>query len=165
MRRTAAVNQNRSLLLDRGVTLRNGRKYVDQRLSGILDAHLRLSGALGTLLAQLKLELDQLPERIAKMDRVIQQTTGEYEGCRRMLAIPGIGPVTATGIVAAVGSGHTFGKGRDFAAWIDLVPTEYSTRANNACSASANVAIVICENGSSRALVQFCKCTASSRPA
>lgn len=128
MRRTAAVNQIRSLLLERGVTLRKGRKYVDQQLSRILeDADLRLSGALRTLLAQLKLELDQLAERIAEMDRVIQQTAGEYEGCRRMLAIPGIGPVTATAIVAAIGSGLAFGKGRDFAAWIGLVPGEHST--------------------------------------
>jgi transposase len=76
---------------------------------------------------QLELELDQLAERIAEMDRVIHQTAGEYEGCRRMLAIPGIGPVTATAIVAAIGSGQAFGKGRDFAAWIGLVPGEHST--------------------------------------
>jgi transposase len=128
MRRTAAVNQIRSLLLERGVTLRKGRKYVDQQLPRILeDAGLRLSGAVRTLLAQLKLELDQLAERIAEMDRVIYQTAGEYEGCRRMLAIPGIGPVTATAIVAAIGNGQAFGKGRDFAAWIGLVLGEHST--------------------------------------
>jgi transposase len=128
MRRTAAVNQIRSLLLERGVTLRKGRKYVDQQLPGILeDADMRLTGALRTLLAQLKIELDQLAERIAEMDRVIQQTASEHEGCKRMQEIPGIGPVTATAIVAAIGTGHAFGKGRDFAAWIGLVPGEHST--------------------------------------
>jgi transposase len=58
MRRTAAVNQIRSLLLERGVTLRKGRKYVDQELPRILEnAELKLSGAVRTLLAQLKVEL------------------------------------------------------------------------------------------------------------
>jgi transposase len=117
------VNQIRSQLLERGVTLRKGRKHVDQQLPRILeDTDLRLSGALRTLLAQLKLELDQLAERIAAMDRVIQQTADEHEGCRRMQAIPGVGPVTAMAIVAAIGSGCAFTKGRDFAAWIGLVP-------------------------------------------
>ncbi len=114
MRRTAAVNQIRSLLLERGVTLRKGRKYVDRELPGIIeDAELKLSGALRELLSQLKVELNQLAERIAAMDRVIQQTASEHEGCQRMQDIPGIGPVTATAIVAAIGNGHAFGKGRD----------------------------------------------------
>ena len=128
MRRTAAVNQIRSLLLERGVILRKGRKYVDQQLPGILEGtELKLSGALRALLAQLKLELDQLAERIGEMDRAIRQTAEELEGCRRMQAIPGVGPVTATAIVAAIGSGCAFAKGRDFAAWIGLVPGEYPT--------------------------------------
>ena len=128
MLRTAAVNQIRSLLLEGGVTLRKGRKYVDQELSRILEnAELKLSGAVRTLLAQLKVELDQLAERIATMDRVIDQTSSEHEGCKRMQAIPGIGPVTATAIVAAIGTGQAFGKGRDFAAWIGLVPRQHST--------------------------------------
>ena len=128
VRRTAAVNQIRSLLLERGVTMRKGRRYVDQQLPRILeDAGLKLTGALRSLLAQLKLELDQLAERIAEMDRVIQQTAGKHEGCQRMQAIPGVGPVTATAIVAAIGNGCTFTKGRDFAAWIGLTPGEYST--------------------------------------
>jgi transposase len=126
MRRTAAVNQIRSLLLERGVTLRKGRKYVDQQLPGILeDADMRLTGALRTLLAQLKIELDQLAERIAEMDRVIQQTASEHEGCKRMQEIPGIGPVTATAIVAAIGTGQ---------AWQSLFAKALRTR--RACGAS-----------------------------
>jgi transposase len=80
MRRTAAVNQIRSLMLDRGVTLRKGRKYFDRELPRILeDAELKLSDAVRILLAQLKVELDQLTERIAVMDRVIDQTSNEHE--------------------------------------------------------------------------------------
>lgn len=115
MRRTAAVNQIRSLLLERGVTLRKGRKYVDQELPRILEnAELKLSGAVRTLLAQLKVELHQLAERIAAMDRVIDQTSSEHEGCKRMQAIPGIAPVTATAIVTAIGTGRAFGGRKGF---------------------------------------------------
>lgn len=128
MRRTAVVNQIRGLLLERGVTMRKGRKYVNQLLPMILeDADLKLSGALRTLLAQLKMELDQLTVRIAEMDRVIKQTAEEHEACQRMLAIPGIGPVTATAIIAAIGNGQAFEKGRGFSAWIGLVPRQHST--------------------------------------
>jgi transposase len=128
MRRTAAVNQIRGLLLERGVTLRKGREYLDKQLPNILEnAELKLSGALRALLAQLKLELDQLGFRIAELDRVIQKTAREHEGCRRIQTIPGVGPVTATAIVAAIGNGCAFTKGRDFAAWIGLVPCQHST--------------------------------------
>lgn len=128
MRRTAVVNQIRGLLLERGVTMRKGRKYVNQLLPMILeDADLKLSGALRTLLAQLKMELDQLTVRIAEMDRVIKQNAEEHEACQGMLAIPGIGPVTATAIIAAIGNGQAFEKGRGFSAWIGLVPRQHST--------------------------------------
>lgn len=93
------------------MALRKGRRYVDQELPKILeDAELKLSGAVRIMLAQLNVELDQLAERIAAMDRVIQQTASEHEGCQRMQDIPGVGPVTATAIVAAIGTGHAFAK-------------------------------------------------------
>src|ERR1039458_5072041 len=78
MRRTAVVNQIRSLLLERGLTLPKGRRYVDEQLPRILeDGELRLSGSFRVLLAQLKLELEQLGARIEEMDRVIQKTAKE----------------------------------------------------------------------------------------
>jgi transposase len=79
------------------------------------------------LLAQLKLELDQLTTRVEEMDAVIQQTAREDEACRRLTTIPGVGPVTATALVAAIGTGTAFRKGRDLAAWVGIVPREYSS--------------------------------------
>src|SRR5579862_8860006 len=65
MRRTAVVNQIRSLLLERGLTLPKGRRYVDEQLPRILeDAELRLSGSFRVLLAQIRIELEQLTARI-----------------------------------------------------------------------------------------------------
>ncbi len=128
MRRTAVVNQIRCLLLERGITLRTGREYLTEQIPRILeDGDLKLSGVVRTLLAQLKSELNQLAERIAEMDRVIQKAASEHEGCRRMQAIPGVGPLIATAVVAAIGNGSNFKKGRDFAAWTGLVPRQYST--------------------------------------
>jgi transposase len=128
MRRTAVINQIRGLLLERGITVRKGRCHVEAALPGILeDADAKLSGALRMLLAQLHRELDQLQRRIDEADAVIQQTAGENEACRRLDAIPGIGPITATAIIAAIGNGAAFGKGREFAAWLGVVPGEHST--------------------------------------
>src|SRR4030081_2077419 len=128
MRRTAVVNQVRGLLLERGITLRKGRCHLDAALPGILeDASMKLSGALRLLLAQLKLELDQLAIRLDEADALIQKTAQENEVCRRLDAIPGIGPVTATALIAAIGNGAAFRKDREFAAWVGLVPREHST--------------------------------------
>jgi transposase len=97
-------------------------------LPGILeDASTKLSGASRVLLAQLRLELDHLQTRIDQADAVIQQTAGENEACRRLVAIPGVGPVTATAIIAAIGNGAAFRKGREFSAWLGMVPGEYTT--------------------------------------
>jgi len=128
MRRTAVVNQIGSLLLERGLTWPKGRRYVDQQLPRILeDAELRLSGSFRVLLAQLQLELEQLTARLEQMDGVMQQTAKENEACQRLTEIPGVGPVTATALIAAVGNGSDFQKGRNLAAGMGIVPRECST--------------------------------------
>ena len=127
-RRTAIVNQIRGLLLERGITLRKGRRHVDAALPEILeDATSKLSGALRILLAQLKLELDQMAMRIDEADAVLNKTAHENRACQRLVAILGIGPVTATALIAAIGNGAAFRKGREFAAWMGVVPREHST--------------------------------------
>jgi transposase len=123
MRRTAVVNQIRSLLLERGLTLPKGRSCGDRQLPKVLqDAELRLSGCFRILLAQLKLELEQLTARIEEMDRVIQKTAKENEDCHRLTGIPGVDPVTATALIAAVGNASAFQKERNLAAWMGIVP-------------------------------------------
>jgi transposase len=128
MRRTAVVNQIRGLLLERGITLRRGRRHVDAALPGILeDAESKISGSLRMLLFQLKMELDQLAIRIDEADGVMEQASRENDACRRLVSIPGVGPVTATAIIAAIGNGAAFRKGREFSAWVGMVPREDST--------------------------------------
>ena len=128
MRRTAVVNQIRGLLLERGITLRKGRCHLDAALPGILeDAATTLSGALRLLLMELKRELEQLAVHLEDADALILRAAQQSEACQRLDAIPGIGPLTATALIAAVGNGAAFRKGREFAAWVGLVPREHST--------------------------------------
>jgi transposase len=128
MRRTAVVNQIRSLPLERGLTLPKGRSYVHRQLPRILqDGELRLSGSFRVLLAQLQLELEQRSARFEEMDRIIQKTAKENEDCQRLTEIHGVGPVTATALIAAVGNASAFPKGRNLAAWMGIVPREHST--------------------------------------
>src|SRR5258708_18278453 len=111
MRRTAVINQIRGLVLERGITVRKGRCHVEAALPGILeDPDAKLSAALRLLLSQLKIELDQLGMRIHEGDEVIKQPARQHDACRRLVAIPGMGPVTATAVIAAIGNGAAFHK-------------------------------------------------------
>ena len=101
---------------------------MDEQLPRILeDAELRLSGFFRVLLAQPQVELGPLTARMEQMDGVHQQTAKEKEACQRLTEIPGVGPGTATALLARVGNGSAFGKGRDLSAWIGRVPRECST--------------------------------------
>jgi transposase len=160
MRRTAVVNQIRGLLQERGITLRKGRCHLDAALPGILeDGTSKLSGAVRLLLAQLKVELVQLAIRLEEADALVQKTAQESEVCRRPDAIPGIGPLTATALVAAIGNGAAFRKGREFAAWVGLVPRERALNRRQAKAARHQqarellFATVVCTRCTSRPAV------------
>ena len=128
VRRTAVINQIRGMLLERGITIRKGRHHIEESLPGILeDPDNKLSGALRVLLTQLRLEMQYLHGQIEETDKLIARICGELEQCRRLVAIPGIGPITATATVAAIGNGAAFKKGRGFSAWLGVVPGEHST--------------------------------------
>jgi transposase len=128
VRRTAVINQIRGLLLERGITMRKGRKHLEASLPSILeDAENKLSGALRALLTQLRIEMQYLHRQIEECDQLIVRIASELEPCRRLIAIPGIGPVIATATIAAIGNGAAFKKGRGFAAWLGVVPGEHSS--------------------------------------
>lgn len=122
------INQIRGLLLERGITIPKGRRHIEESLPGILeDPDNRLSGALRVLLTELRLEMQYLGRQIEESDKLIVRIASELEPCRRLVAIPGIGPVIATATIAAIGNGAAFKKGRGFAAWLGVVPGEHST--------------------------------------
>ena len=72
-------------------------------------------------------EREQLAEKIDRADKSVEKIARENEACRRLVKMPGVGPVTATAIIATIGNGAAFRKGRDFAAWLGVVPEEHST--------------------------------------
>jgi transposase len=93
-RRTAVINQLRGLLMERGITVRKGRRYIEDALPGILeDADSKLSAALRMLLLQAYSEMRQLQCQIDEADAVIRRMAGEDEACQRLVEIPGVGPV------------------------------------------------------------------------
>ena len=101
--RTAVINQIRGMLLERGISIRKGRHHIEESLPAILeDPENKLSGSLRVLLTQLRLEMQYLHGQIEETDKLIAHICGELEQCRRLLAIPGIGPITAT----AMGRSH-----------------------------------------------------------
>jgi transposase len=79
------------------------------------------------LLEDLAQDWRQLDDRIDALTRGIATLAREDAGCRRLMGIPGVGVIIASAIVAAVGTGAAFAKGRDFAAWLGLVPKQIST--------------------------------------
>jgi transposase len=127
-RRTAVINQLHGFLLERGVTFPAGRRALSDGFPQVLDNPASgLSPRMGRLLQQLRAEWRRLDEQIQEIDDEVATLAREDEACRRLTQVPGIGPLTATALVAAVGNGAAFTKGRDLAAWLGLVPRQHST--------------------------------------
>jgi transposase len=127
-RRTAVMNQMRGFLLERGITIRKGPSHLSSQLQGLLeDADTPLSGRLRLLILELKHEWDELETRIEAANAELQQIAKQDDACCRLMEIPGFGPLVSTALVAAIGNGITFRKGRDLSAWLGLVPRQHST--------------------------------------
>ncbi len=127
-RRTALINQLRAILLERGITVPQRRRVLETRLPGILtDEQNGLSPRVRHLIEDMRAEWRELDTRIEEFTAELTATAREDSACRRLCEIPGIGPLNATALVAAVGNGAAFDKGRDMAAWMGLVPRQYST--------------------------------------
>jgi transposase len=127
-RRTAVINQIRGFLLEHGITIAVGPAHLKRQIPSILeDADNLLSSRMRALLVELRDEWKKLETQIEEIDREFAQAAKKEENCRRLLTIPGIGPLTATALTAAIGNGAAFRKSRDLAAWLGLVPRQHST--------------------------------------
>ena len=126
--RTAQVNQIRGLLMEYGIDIPKGRAQVRKRLPLILeDAENGLTIRFRALLSGLYDELVHLDDRIAVLNQEIDQLAQNDQRARRLMSIPGIGPMCATALIAAIGDIHMFKNGRELAAWLGLVPRQSST--------------------------------------
>jgi transposase len=126
--RTSLMNQIRSLLLERGHVVPQGRARLAVALADLLDGlEPRLSARMTTLVGDMRDRWRSLDERIVAFDREFAQAAEQDEPARRLLTIPGVGALNATALVAAVGDAGTFARGRDLAAWLGLVPRQATT--------------------------------------
>lgn len=126
--RTASINQIRAFLLEYGIAVPVGRARLLRSLPAILeDAENELTPAMRALLSQLKTRLTRIDDELQASTRQIELTASEDERCCKLRDIPGVGPIVATALVAAVGNGAQFRRARDMAAWIGLVPRQHST--------------------------------------
>jgi transposase len=108
--------------------MRTGRQHLLNELPTVLgEAERRLSPSLFRLLGMLVSEWRQIEADIEQLNDEIGRTAGTDAACKRLLTVPGVGPLTATAMVAAIGNGAAFSKGRQFATWLGLVPRQVST--------------------------------------
>ena len=127
-RRTGIINQIRGFLIERGITVRQGRKPLRRALPNILNADdTDLSPRMVRIIADLSQDWRRLDERIEDVTAEIGALAQADEGCQRLMTVPGIGPTISSAIVAAIGDGSGFSCGRDFSAWLGLVPRQTST--------------------------------------
>jgi transposase len=126
--RTALVNEMRGLLAEYGIVLPQGLAKFRQALISTLEAeHMKLTPLGQELFHKLFGELGKLDAELAYYQDKLEALAQAHPVCQRLLTIPGIGPLTATALMAAVGDAGVFKNGRQFAAWLGLVPKQYST--------------------------------------
>src|SRR5499433_3028686 len=126
--RTGIINQIRAFLLERGVAVRQGLRYLRAELPGILATRTDvLSPRMLRIIEDLAGDWHRLDERIAGLSGEIEALARQDQACTRLMTVPGIGPIISSAMVAAIGSGDVFSKGRDFGAWLGLVPKQIST--------------------------------------
>jgi transposase len=126
--RTAKANQARGLLAEYGVVFGKRVATLRRALPELLeDASNGLSLDFRELLEELRQDLVCLDKRVIEMDKKLSTLANTGETAKRLQAIPGIGPITATALVCAVGDGKVFKRGRDMAAWLGLVPKQRSS--------------------------------------
>lgn len=126
--RTVWVNRARGLLSERGIVLAKGVGTLRRRVPELLEeADNGLSVPFRQLLAELLEQVRALDARIADYDKRVVQISRGDEACQRLQTIPGVGPVVATALVAAVGDAREFANGRQLSAWVGLVPRQHTT--------------------------------------
>jgi transposase len=126
--RTAQANQIRGLLSEFGLVMPVGIRSIRGKVPGILeDAENGLSDVSRALIARLFEHLCVLDRQVRELEREINAWHCEDTASQRLQAIPGIGPLTASALVASVGDAKVFHNGRQFAAWLGLVPRQSSS--------------------------------------
>jgi transposase len=122
--RTATINRIRGLLSEFGIVLPLKASTVRSKAMACLED---LPGWSNTVVGDLLAELTRLDERIALYDGYVAQMARQDPRAQQLMRLRGVGETTATAMLAMIGNGHEFKCGRQFAAWLGLVPSQYSS--------------------------------------
>jgi transposase len=122
-RRTAVINQIRAFLLERGLVFAKRPAQLKAAMADVLEnAEADLTPMMRNLINVLWEEWKIVDQQIEELGDELERISAADAGCTSIRKIPGIGPNVATAIVAAIGNGGAFRKGREFAAWLGIVP-------------------------------------------
>lgn len=125
--RTGQANQIRGLLTEYGIVMKKGIAVV-RTLPTVLDEHKQELGEKAfAIFTQLHEQFKQLDEQLAYYDEQIAQSVKNNPLCKQLMAIEGIGPISASAAIATIGDANAFKRGREVAAWLGLVPRQYSS--------------------------------------
>ena len=122
--RTATLNRIRGLLAEQGIVLPLKAAVVRREAMARLED---LTGWANTVIGDLLGEVSRLDERIIQYDQYIRCVARQSTPAQQLMQLAGIGETTATALVSTVGNGHDFACGRQFCAWLGLVPGQYSS--------------------------------------
>jgi transposase len=126
--RTAVMNMMRGILLEMGIAIPKGKSTLIKHLCILLDAEdTRLNTKMKNVFQKLYNDLKRLNDEINCHKESIKKLAEEDEYCKQLITLPGIGPITATAIIAKIGNGSEFNKGRELSAYLGLVPKQHSS--------------------------------------
>lgn len=130
--RTAQANQIRGLLSEFGLVVPQGISHIARRVPELVeDAANDLTGSFRLLIERLMEHLKELDRQVRELEAQIQRWHRDNDASLKLARIPGIGPITATALVASVGDAKGFTSGRQLAAWLGLVPRQNSSGGKN----------------------------------
>src|SRR3984957_3351022 len=126
--RTGIINQIRAFMLERGIAVRQGIGFLRTEMPTILATRTdALSPRMLRVIEELAGDWRRLDQRIEGLTGEIEALARQDQACSRLMTVPGIGPIISSAMVAAIGTGDVFSKGRDFGAWLGMVPKQIST--------------------------------------
>ncbi|MGA2795529.1 MAG: IS110 family transposase, partial [Roseiarcus sp.] len=127
--RTALINQLRAILLERGIVAPQGKRKLERFLVALMGEQdgSALTARMRMLVADMQAQWQELDRRIAAFEAEFVAFVKEDADALRLTTIPGVGVMIATALIAAIGKAETFEHGRDLAAWLGLVPRQWTT--------------------------------------
>jgi len=126
--RTSLTNQTRGLLSEYGIVFAQGFKAFKQTLAMLLDPKdTQLSVPLKEQMRYVLQEFHRMSERLLELNQSLAQIAKDNPHCQRLMSIPGIGYVNATGLYSAIGNGSQFKNGRELSVWLGITPKQFAS--------------------------------------